>query len=404
MFDSEVPRLAVRCTAGGTKSFVFESRFSGKNLRMTIGNTAAWTIDQAREEARRLQVIIDRGDDPREAKARSKVEAQHERQQRMQAAVTVGEAWQAFITARTGPHGWRPGTRDLVQRMAQSDDDGRTPGPLAAVMGLPLSELDADAIRQIYTRENPARPKVANIAVNWLVTFARWCTRQKPYRALIRPEITDVSGLKRDLAAPSIPRRDCLLKEHLPAFFSACRAEGNPCVAAALQGLLITGARKNELLTLRWDDVDFEWKSLRIRDKVSEYRLIPLTPYLASLIAGLPRRNEFVFSSARAGEGRLTGNLNWNLTRVVDRAGVPHVTIHGLRRSFATLAEWVEVPAGVTAQIMGHAPSATAERHYQIRPLDLLRVWHERIEAWMLEQAGIEIDHTQALPGLRRVK
>lgn len=38
---------------------------------------------------------------------------------------------------------------------------------------------------------------------------------------------------------------------------------------------------------------------------------------------------------------------------------------------------------------MGHKPSATAEMHYKVRPLDLLRVHHERIEAWMLEQAKV---------------
>jgi len=45
---------------------------------------------------------------------------------------------------------------------------------------------------------------------------------------------------------------------------------------------------------------------------------------------------------------------------------------------------------GVVAQIQGHKPSAIAEKHYRRRPLDLLRMWHDRIEAWMLAQAGIE--------------
>jgi hypothetical protein len=50
----------------------------------------------------------------------------------------------------------------------------------------------------------------------------------------------------------------------------------------------------------------------------------------------------------------------------------------------------VAVHAGIVAQIMGYKPSATAERHYKVRPLDLLRAWHTKIEAWILEQAGIE--------------
>ena len=47
---------------------------------------------------------------------------------------------------------------------------------------------------------------------------------------------------------------------------------------------------------------------------------------------------------------------------------------------------------------MGHKPSATAEKHYTVRPLDLLRVHHEKIEAWILEQAGVQFD-AKAEPG-----
>ena len=56
----------------------------------------------------------------------------------------------------------------------------------------------------------------------------------------------------------------------------------------------------------------------------------------------------------------------------------------------------------MVAQIQGHKPSATAEKHYRVRPLDLLRVHHERIEGWVLEQAGIVFD-AKAAPGALRV-
>ena len=69
-----------------------------------------------------------------------------------------------------------------------------------------------------------------------------------------------------------------------------------------------------------------------------------------------------------------------------------------------TLAEWVECPVGVVAQIQGHKPSATAEKHYRRRPLDLLRMWHIKIEAWILEQAGIEQPTEEDATVLRAVK
>ena len=57
---------------------------------------------------------------------------------------------------------------------------------------------------------------------------------------------------------------------------------------------------------------------------------------------------------------------------------------------------------GVVVQIQGHKPSATAEKHYTVRPLELLRLHHKKIEAWILEQEGIVFD-AKAAPGALRV-
>jgi integrase len=157
--------------------------------------------------------------------------------------------------------------------------------------------------------------------------------------------------------------------------------------------------------------VDFEWRSLTIRDKVEGQRVIPLCPYLARLLAELKAANdtppnvvklrpigddseqwkpsEWVFASATAEDGHLAEPRIAH-DKALAMAGLPHVSLHGLRRSFKTLSEWVEVPIGVTAQIMGHKASALAEKHYTRRPLDLLRRWHDAIEKWILSEAGIE--------------
>lgn len=175
----------------------------------------------------------------------------------------------------------------------------------------------------------------------------------------------------------------------------------NPVISAFLQALMLTGARREELGTLKWENVDFQWRSLTIKDKVEGERVIPLTPYVAALLAALPHRNQWVFSSPTAATGRLQEpRIAHN--RALQAAGLPHVTLHGLRRSFGTLSEWCELPAGVVAQIMGHKPSATAEKHYRRRPLDVLRKWHTKLEEWILEQAGIAFE-SEHKPGLRIV-
>ena len=108
---------------------------------------------------------------------------------------------------------------------------------------------------------------------------------------------------------------------------------------------------------------------------------------MRGLIAGLPRRGALVFAGARG--DKPTSTPTRANAYACSVAGVD-VTLHGLRRSFGSLAERLELPAGVVAQIQGHKPSATAEKHCRVRPLDLLRLHHERFDVWILERVGVK--------------
>jgi integrase len=230
--------------------------------------------------------------------------------------------------------------------------------------------------------------------------FLTWCAEQPQYAALL--PATNPAKTKRAREALGKPntKSDVLQREQLAAWFAAVQQIPNPVIAACLQMMLLTGARPGEVLALRWEDVNTQWKGINIRDKVEGTREIPATPYMLHLLAALPRRNEWVFYSPTSASGCLT-EPNTPHTRACRAAGLDGLTLHGLRRSFASLTEWLETPAGVVAQIQGHKPSATAEKHYKVRPLELLRVHHEKIEAWILEQAGVTFDRA-AEPGKLR--
>ena len=79
----------------------------------------------------------------------------------------------------------------------------------------------------------------------------------------------------------------------------------NPAIAAYLQCLLLTGARREELAEQRWDDVNFQWRGMSMKDKIESERAVPLTPYVMHLLQSLPRRSERVFSSTTSASGRL---------------------------------------------------------------------------------------------------
>ena len=416
MWDVTAPGLGLRATPAGKPAYVFQSVYQGKDLRITIGSPAAWSIPDAQAKARELQRLIDEGKDPRDLKreAIAAVEAKRQQEQEQEqadkvAAVTVGEAWAAYVAERT-PH-WGDLHRKDHERLTRAGGEtskrgtrGRgvtIAGPLHPLLGLALRDLTAPVIEAWAAREAQTRPTAARLAWRLLKAFLGWCAEQPEY-APVLPSVNPAKTKKaREALGKAKAKDDSLLKEQLPAWFAAVRSIGNPTVAAYLQTLLLTGARPGEVLAMRWDDLNTQWRGLTIRDKVEGERVIPLTPYVHNLLAALPRRNEFVFASSRNENTPLT-EPNHAHDKACKVAAIDGLTLHGLRRSFGTLSEWLEVPAGVVAQIQGHKPSATAEKHYRVRPLDLLRVHHERIEAWILEQAGIVFD-AQAEPGKLRV-
>ena len=397
-WDGKAPGLGLRVTPSGVKSYIFETRLNGKTLRVTIGDERTWTISKAQDEATRLKTMTDQGNDPRQVKAEKLAAAEAKRENAKNAEAPAMDAWKTYITARQGK--WSASHRKDHATVSQTGGEPRTrgrrkgesdktqPGALRSLLTLPLAKIDADRVRAWLKDEALTRPTHARLAFGLLRAFLNWCADRPEYRAHTHVNAC-ASRLTRDELPKKAAKDDCLQREQLPLWFEHVRKLQNPVHSAYLQALLLTGARREELAPLKWEDVDFQWNSLTIKDKVEGSRTIPLTPFVASLLAALPRRNEWVFSSTAAASGRLMEpRIGHN--KALTAAGLPALSLHGLRRSFGTLAEWVEVPAGVVAQIMGHKPSATAEKHYRRRPLDLLRSWHVKIEAWVLEQAGIE--------------
>jgi integrase len=414
LWDVTAPGLGLRTTPAGKPAYVFQSVYQGKDLRITIGSPEAWSIPQAQTKARELQRLIDEGKDPRELK-REALAAHAEKQASAAVqALTVGEVWAVYLNARRPVWGERHyldhtamvRAGGLPIKRGKRDRDTTVAGPLHPLMALALRDLTAPVIEAWAAREAQTRPTSARLAWRCLKAFLSWCAEQPEY-APVLPSVNPANTKKaRESLGKAGVKQDALLKEQLPAWFAAVGKISNPIASAYLQVLVLTGARPGEVLGLRWEDVNTKWKGLTIRDKVEGERVIPLTPYVSHLLHSLPRRSEWVFPSTARGkdtEGQTLSIPRAPHNAACAVAGIEGLTLHGLRRSCKSLTEWLEIPAGVVAQIMGHKPSATAEKHYTVRPLDLLRVHHERIEAWILEQARVPFDATRVEPGALRV-
>lgn len=413
-WDGKTPGLGIRVTAAGAKSYIFETSLNGKTLRITIGDRRTWSIDEAQAKATTYKTQTDQGIDPRKVKADGLAAEQAAREakqteklaveaEQFRDSVTLGDVWPEYVADRAPV--WSELHHKDHLRIIQAGGAQRTrspkltePGPLASLAGIRLVDMTMECIEAWAKVEAKKRPTRARLALRLLKACLFWCATHKLYAGISKDNAAQSKKARESLGRSKV-KNDVLQREQLPAWFAAVRQIGNPVISAYLQCLLMTGARREELATLKWIDVDFQWNSIKLNDKVEAFRMVPLTPYVAHLLKELPRRSEWVFSSPTAASGRLT-EPSIAHRKACAVAGLD-VSLHGLRRSFASLCEWTETPAGIAAQIQGHAPQGVREQNYIRRPLDLLRMWHIKIEAWMLVQAKIEFVPLQA--GLRVV-
>ena len=407
LWDATAPGLGLRATPAGKPAYVFQSVYQGKDLRITIGSPAAWSIPDAQAKARELQRLIDEGKDPRDLK-REALAVHAEKQAAAAArALTVGEVWPLYLENGKPKRrdAWKPRYRADLEAMAAPGGEkkkrgqGTTrPGPLYPLLALPLAGVNEDTLKSWYDREAVAGKHQAARALMMFRGFLRWCAARPEYRNLTDRDAGKAAAIVESL--PSNTRRtDALEAAQVPGWWAGVEQLSNRTASAYLRALLLTGARREELAALTWANVDFQWRKLTIADKVETTRMIPLSPYMAQMLATLPRVGPYVFASTGKA-GRIT-DTRASHAKALQSAAIDGLTIHGLRRSFSLLGEAAGAPAGAIAQVMGHKPSATAEG-YRPRSIDALRPFLEQIEAHILSLAGVQFD-AKAAPGALRV-
>ncbi|GAB2531893.1 tyrosine-type recombinase/integrase [Simplicispira piscis] len=407
LWDVTAPGLGLRATPAGKPAYVFQGEFQQKTIRITIGNPDAWSIPQAQGKARELQRQIDEGHDPRDLKREVLATAVEKKAAAAAQAVTVGEVWPLYL-ANGKPKrrdAWKPRYRADLEAMAAPGGEKKKrgqgvtrPGPLYPLLALPLTGVNEDTLKSWYDREAVSGKHQAARALMMFRGFLRWCSARPEYRTMTDRDAGKAAAIVESL--PSNTRRtDALEAAQVPGWWAGVEQLSNRTASAYLRALLLTGARREELAALTWANVDFQWRKLTIADKVESTRTIPLSPYVAHMLATLPRVGPYVFASTGKA-GRITDTRNSH-AKALQSAAIEGLTIHGLRRSFSLLGEAAGAPAGAIAQVMGHKPSATAEG-YRPRSIDALRPFLEQIEAHILALAGVQFD-AQAAPGALRV-
>lgn len=394
-WDMDTTGLSVRVTQNENRSYIFQGRASGKSLRITIGDVNIWSLDDARKEARRLQQLCDQGIDPRRNKAEEDQKNDKHHLSKQNEKITFGQVFDEYIAENKSL--WSSSHLNDHYQLAHKGGEvkkrgfGLTiAGPIASLLDMPLIKISADTLVEWQNEESTKRPGRAALSFRLIRTCINWCQEHEVYMNLIDAKVHQAKRVRRSVPVLK-PVKNSVQRNQLKDWFLAVNDINNIMHRVFLQISILTGPRSESMRSLTYSQLDFKWKTISIWDKVEqEDRIIPMTPYVEHLLQTLPKHpnSEFIFWSEQSKAGHIT-DIRRNYYRALEDKGLPKFTIHDLRRSFSNLAEWLEIPTGVVAQIMGHKPSATAEKHYKDRPVDLLRVHHTKIEKWILKEAGV---------------
>jgi integrase len=144
--------------------------------------------------------------------------------------------------------------------------------------------------------------------------------------------------------------------------------------------LVLTGCRKAEILTLRWDAVDLERGALHLPDSKTGPKSVPLGAAAAEVLAGIPRvaGNPFVFPGERQGSHWVNVERSWR--RIRRAAGFPELRMHDLRHSYAAIGAAAGLGLPVIGRILGHTQASTTQRYTHFAD-DPLRAAADRISS-----------------------
>ena len=342
-WDKELSGFGVRVYPSGAKVYVVQTRAGGKSRRVTIGRHGLVSAEQARRKAAGVIASIKAGQDtgrngslPATATGPTLTEVA-ERYMREHVAVRCKPA-----TAS--------GYRYVLDKVL-----------LPALGSVPLGAISRDQVATLHYRLHKT-PAMANRVVEMLSRLfymaEAWgvapeggnpCRFVKKY-----PRSGVASGFCRSGSFAGLGK-----------VLSEIEAEGKVSASgvAALRLLMLTGCRRNEVLTLRWEDVDLDAGELRLRDAKTGDRSVALSPAARKVLATLPRLpdNPWVIAGPRPGR-RLSGlNGRWLVVRA--RAGLEDVRIHDLRHSFASRALALGESLTMIGKLLGHRKVQTTARY-----------------------------------------
>lgn len=372
-YDDQIKGFGVRITAKGTRAFVLNYRTrAGRERRYTIGSFPEWSVIAARTEAGTLKKRIDLGHDPM-----SEVEADRN-------AKTVADLCDRFEAD------FIPSKRVRTQESYRQHLRAYIRPALKHRKVAEIDYSDIEGLHRKITAEGKGTTanrvvatlsKMFALAVKW-----RWAP-DNPVKSV-------------DTRNPENKRKRYLTAAELERLTTGLAQMSDQQAANIFRLLLLTGARKGEVLSARWEQFDLSdgvWTKPGATTKQKTDHRIPLSAPARQLLAGIERSGDYVFPVHRQSTKATTkeplphrSNIKNQWAALCKSAQLVDFKIHDLRHTYASLlvSEGLSLP--IIGALLGHTQAQTTHRYAHLMD-DPLRKATERAGALISPQAGGQV-------------
>lgn len=367
-FDDEVTGLALRVGPPGKnypegkKSFYYTYRVGrGRGAQKKwalIGSFPDWTVEQARQRAKELAADVQKGADPA---AESKEEIK---------ALTVSEALDAFTTEYVEK--LKPKSIEFYNTVIDKH--------LRPAFGkLRIKALSFTDMAKMHTGMK-ATPYMANRCVAILSVFLNWCeghghrdpntnptkkiklyTEHKRQEFMGAEELTALGDALAEMEAKWYERKAArTVKPQGQELIDTI----TPQSAAAIRLLMFTGARKLEILSMKWSYIDFDLGIAKLPDSKTGFKVLQLPAPAQAILEGLPQISEYCFpADSKTGH---QSSLKEAWAHVLAYSGLSGWRIHDLRHAFASMMVNSGASLPIIGKILGHTQASTTQRYAHI--------------------------------------
>jgi integrase len=363
-YDGELPGFGCRVTAAGARAFVlnYRRKADGVERRKTIGSWPTWSVAAARDEAKRLKRLVDSGGDP----------VGEHREQRD--APTVGDLIDRFVEEQLPRR--RPNTATDYRSMIEV----HIRPALGKRKVASLTFEDIDKLHRLLTKT----PYRANRVVSLVSTMCSLAIKWKWIAT------NPCHGVERNHEAKRVRY---LTADERTRLVKALTEHDDQDAADVFRLLLLTGARRNEVLAMRWSDIDLGagvWTKLAGSTKQKKDHHVPLSAPARELLARrLPNEaTEWVFPGNGRSGHRAGVKSNWK--RILKAAGISNLRIHDLRHSFASHLVSGGASLPLIGSLLGHSNPVTTNRYAHLYD-DPQRAAVERVGAAITGTATAEV-------------